>query len=95
MQTPSLGFPLAFSFVSLFRGFTDSGTESLLAPPYKIRHCLTMSTGMTATLKKWGNSIGLVLPAGIAKATQLASGTRVEIDVSDGALVIRKAPGQP
>lgn len=54
-----------------------------------------MSMGTTATLKKWGNSIGLVLPAGIAKATHLASGTRVEIDVTDGALVIRKAPGQP
>jgi antitoxin MazE len=54
-----------------------------------------MSTGTTATLKKWGNSIGLVLPAGIAKATCLASGTRVEIDITDGALVIRKAAGQP
>ena len=55
-----------------------------------------MSTVTTsATLKKWGNSIGLVLPAGIAKATQLASGTRVEIDVADGALVIRRAPGPP
>jgi antitoxin MazE len=54
-----------------------------------------MSTGTTATLKKWGNSIGLVLPAGIAKATRLASGTRVEIDVADGVLVIRKAAGQP
>jgi antitoxin component of MazEF toxin-antitoxin module len=54
-----------------------------------------MSTGPTATLKKWCNSIGLVLPAGIAKATRLASGTRVEIDVADGALVIRKAAGQP
>jgi len=54
-----------------------------------------MSTGPTATLKKWCNSIGLVLPAGIAKATRLASGTRVEIDVADGVLVIRKAAGQP
>jgi antitoxin MazE len=54
-----------------------------------------MSAGTTATLKKWGNSIALVLPAGIAKATRLASGTRVEIDVADGVLVIRKAAGQP
>lgn len=48
----------------------------------------------TATLKKWGNSIGLLLPAGLAKATHLSSGTRVEIDVADGALVIRKAAVQ-
>lgn len=54
-----------------------------------------MRTGTTtATLKKWGNSIGLLLPAGIAKATHLSSGTRVEIDIADGALVIRKAATQ-
>lgn len=55
-----------------------------------------MSTATTsATLKKWGNSIGLVLPAGILKATHLTSGSKVEIDIADGALVIRKAAAQP
>ncbi|WP_367875251.1 AbrB/MazE/SpoVT family DNA-binding domain-containing protein [Luteolibacter sp. Populi] len=46
------------------------------------------------TLKKWGNSIGLLLPAAMAKAAHLSSGNRVEIDVSDGTLTVRKAPGQ-
>ena len=67
--------------------------KSPVAPGAGIRHRITaMSTGTTsATLKKWGNSIGLVLPAGILKATHLTSGSRVEIDIADGALVIRKA----
>lgn len=48
----------------------------------------------TVTLKKWGNSIGLVLPASLAKEIQLVSGTKVEIDVADESFVVRKAPGQ-
>lgn len=52
------------------------------------------SVHATVTLKNWGNSIGLVLPAPIAKAIHLVSGTKVEIDVTEETLVIRKAPGQ-
>lgn len=48
----------------------------------------------TVTLKKWGNSIGLVLPVNLAKAAHLTSGHLVEIDVTDDTLVVRKAPGQ-
>ncbi len=48
----------------------------------------------TVTLKKWGNSIGLVLPASVAKAARFSSGTKVEIDVSDESMVIRKSAGQ-
>jgi antitoxin MazE len=47
-----------------------------------------------ATVKKWGNSIGLVLPAHLAKALDLVSGTRVEILVSEQSLVVRKVAGQ-
>ena len=53
-----------------------------------------MRTTTTITLKKWGNSIGLLLPAAMAKAAHLSSGNRVEIDVSDETLIVRKAPGQ-
>ena len=53
-----------------------------------------MSAATTITLKKWGNSIGLLLPAALAKAAHLSSGNRVEIDVSDETLILRKAPGQ-
>ena len=48
----------------------------------------------TITLKKWGNSVGLLLPASVAREIQFASGTKVELDVSDRTLVVRKAAGQ-
>lgn len=60
-----------------------------------MRHCLTMSSIHAAvTLKKWGNSIGLVLPAHLAKAVHLASGSQVEIEVSEQSLIVRKVAGQ-
>ena len=46
------------------------------------------------TLKKWGNSLGLLLPAPVVKAIHLGAGTKVEIDVSEASIVIRKASGQ-
>lgn len=53
-----------------------------------------MSAATTITLKKWGNSLGLLLPAALAKAAHFTSGTKVEIDISDHSLIVRKAPGQ-
>jgi antitoxin component of MazEF toxin-antitoxin module len=53
-----------------------------------------MSEVATVTLKKWGNSLGLLLPASVAKAAHLASGMKVEIDLAEHGLVVRKAPGQ-
>jgi antitoxin MazE len=53
-----------------------------------------MGATTTITLKKWGNSLGLLLPATIAKAAHLSSGMKVEIDVADHSLFVRKAPGQ-
>ena len=46
------------------------------------------------TLKKWGNSLGLLLPAPVVRAIHLGAGTKVEIDVSEASIVIRKASGQ-
>lgn len=61
----------------------------------KVIHRLIMShLTTTVTLKKWGNSLGLLLPAPIVKAIHLGSGTKVEIDVSEDSIVIRKASGQ-
>ena len=48
----------------------------------------------TVTLKKWGNSLGLLLPAPVVRAIHLGAGTKVEIDVSEASIVIRKASGQ-
>jgi hypothetical protein len=51
------------------------------------------SVHATVTLKKWGNRIGLVLPAQLAKAVHLFSGTQVEIDVSEESLVVLQGGG--
>ena len=54
-----------------------------------------MRNGTTAiTLKKWGNSVGLLLPATVAKAMQIGSGSQMVIEVLEDSIVIRKASGQ-
>lgn len=45
----------------------------------------------TATLRKWGNSIALVLPDTLVKAEKLATGNEVEIHMTDRKIEIRKA----
>ena len=48
----------------------------------------------TITLKKWGNSVGLLFPAAVAKAMQVGSGSQMEIEVLEDSIVLRKASGQ-
>lgn len=48
---------------------------------------------MEVTLKKWGNSIGLRIPAGLLAALQLTENSTVDISVTDGKLII--APNFP
>jgi antitoxin MazE len=43
---------------------------------------------MEPTLKKWGNSLALRLPKGVAKELNLKEGSKVEIKVEDGKIVI-------
>ncbi len=43
---------------------------------------------MEQTLKKWGNSLALRLPKGVAKELNLKEGSKVEIKVEDGKIVI-------
>ncbi len=40
-------------------------------------------------IKKWGNSLGVRLPAALARAVRLRSDQRVRLSVEDGAIVIR------
>ncbi len=40
-------------------------------------------------IKKWGNSLGVRLPAAIARAARLRIDQRVRLSVEDGAVVIR------
>ncbi len=43
-------------------------------------------------IKKWGNSLGVRLPAAIARAARLHVDQRVHMSVEDGAIVIRPEP---
>jgi antitoxin MazE len=51
-----------------------------------------MEIKMTATvldIKKWGNSLGVRLPAAIARAARLHVDQRVHLSVEEGAIIIR------
>jgi len=42
-------------------------------------------------LERWGNSLGVRLPASVARAARLKAGQRVRITVEDGRVVITPA----
>jgi len=44
---------------------------------------------MAITLQKWGNSLGIRVPKGVAEQLDLKSGTEVEFDTAGGVLTIR------
>ncbi|PSB28823.1 AbrB/MazE/SpoVT family DNA-binding domain-containing protein [Chlorogloea sp. CCALA 695] len=44
---------------------------------------------MAAQVAKWGNSLGIRIPAPIAKQAHLEEGTNISFDVIDNSLVIR------
>jgi antitoxin MazE len=46
---------------------------------------------MMTVLDRWGNSLGVRLPKGVAEAAGLRAGDRVSIEVVDGGVVIRHA----
>jgi antitoxin MazE len=43
---------------------------------------------MRTTVRKWGNSLGVRIPSGVAADAHLEEGAEVDITVRDGALVI-------
>lgn len=45
--------------------------------------------GMEAKIQKWGNSLGVRIPAAIAKELSLKNGSPVEIEVEMSRIVIR------
>jgi antitoxin MazE len=49
----------------------------------------TMMMETVLDIKKWGNSLGVRLPAAIARAARLHIDQRVHMSVEDGAIVIR------
>lgn len=44
---------------------------------------------MHARIQKWGNSLGLRIPVGLAKQLQLHSGSPVTIKIKDGQIIIQ------
>ena len=44
---------------------------------------------MPQTIVKWGNSLGLRIPQGIAEQIKLSEGSQVVLEVVDGNLVIK------
>jgi antitoxin MazE len=43
---------------------------------------------MRPTVRKWGNSLGVRIPSGVAADARLAEGAEVDVMVRDGELVI-------
>lgn len=43
---------------------------------------------MRTRIRKWGNSLGVRIPSGLAADAHLADGAEVEVTVRDGQLVI-------
>lgn len=50
---------------------------------------------MKTTVQKWGNSLALRIPAGIAEDIHLAAGDAVELTVVDGTLAVSRVPDIP
>ena len=46
---------------------------------------------MTATVSKWGNSLGIRIPAVILSALDIHDGDKLSYDVDSGKIVLRKA----
>lgn len=61
----------------------DQAIELMRGAPKK------RNTNMNAIVSKWGNSLALRIPNGIARALDLREQTSVLFDVRDGALIVR------
>lgn len=46
-------------------------------------------------IKRWGNSLGVRLPAAVARAAHLHADQRVRLSLEDGFIVIRPQQGAP
>ncbi len=49
---------------------------------------------MITRIQKWGNSLGLRIPRGLAEDADVGEGSSVDISVRRGSLVIRPVKGQ-
>jgi antitoxin MazE len=44
---------------------------------------------MRTRIQKWGNSLGLRIPKGLAEAAEVREGTAVELELEHGEIVVR------
>lgn len=44
---------------------------------------------MPTTIQKWGNSLGIRIPRGLAEQVKMREGTQVDLDAANGVLRIR------
>jgi antitoxin MazE len=49
---------------------------------------------MKASVAKWGNSLALRIPSAFAQEIRVGEGAAVDMNVENGALVIRPAPAR-
>jgi antitoxin MazE len=47
-----------------------------------------------ATVRKWGKSLAVRVPAVVARAVGLTSGERVEVEVRAGRILVRRVPAR-
>lgn len=84
-------------------GIADGGEEVGLARPAIAAYSLciystdppqapNIGRDMRATVRKWGNSLALRIPAGIAEDAHLSDGTEVDVAVDRGRLVVHAVP---
>ena len=45
-----------------------------------------------ASVQKWGNSLAVRIPARLAETLAVRDGTQVDLELADGALVVRPTP---
>lgn len=51
---------------------------------------MKLAIDMQTNIRKWGNSAGTIIPAPVLAAAGLRLGDAIEIEVVDGAIVIRR-----
>ncbi len=46
---------------------------------------------MRSSVARWGNSLAVRLPKGIADSAEIGEGTEIELECKDGEIVLRRA----
>ena len=59
--------------------------------PWVVLSEYSRSWGMQTKVQKWGNSLGVRIPRGLAEEVGLGAGTEVSLTAKDGELVLRPA----